>query len=315
RISHVLNYDVPYDTESYVHRIGRTGRAGRSGEAILFIAPRERNLLRAIERATRQPIEQMDLPTLENVNDARIGRFKQAITDTLAAGELALFQSLVEDYEREFNVPAVEIAAALAKMARGDVPLLMDVPKREPRPAPAFRDAPGPGARATWRLRGARRPRGLPEEGTHAAPAAAGHADLPRRGRLRPRGEAGQHRGRDRQRGPAGREAHRPDRDLRGPQPHRPARGHAAGNDVPPQGRVVRWPAAADHARRRAPGHRRQGPGPHALRQEGPGPQALPAAQAPPQGAAAGMRPGPQGPRTCTTSASGGQPKKGASHQ
>ena len=138
RISHVLNYDVPYDTESYVHRIGRTGRAGRSGEAILFIAPRERNLLRAIERATRQPIEQMDLPTVENVNDARIGKFKQSITDTLAGGGLSLFQSLVEDYEQEFNVPAVEIAAALAKMARGDVPLLMEAPKREPRPAPAF---------------------------------------------------------------------------------------------------------------------------------------------------------------------------------
>jgi ATP-dependent RNA helicase DeaD len=143
RISHVLNYDVPYDTESYVHRIGRTGRAGRSGEAILFIAPRERNLLRAIERATRQPIEQMDLPTVENVNDARIGRFKQSITDTLAAGGLSLFQSLVEDYEQEFNVPAVEIAAALAKMARGDVPLLMEAPKREPRPAPAFGDERG----------------------------------------------------------------------------------------------------------------------------------------------------------------------------
>ena len=143
RISHVLNYDVPYDTESYVHRIGRTGRAGRSGEAILFIAPRERNLLRAIERATRQPIEQMDLPTVENVNDARIGKFKQSITDTLATGGLALFQSLVEDYEREFNVPAVEIAAALAKMARGDVPLLMEAPKREPRPAPAFGDERG----------------------------------------------------------------------------------------------------------------------------------------------------------------------------
>src|SRR5690606_17205061 len=97
----------------------------------------------AIERATRQPIEQMDLPTVENVNDARIGKFKQAITDTLAAGELALFQSLVEDYEQEFNVPAVEIAAALAKMARGDVPLLMEAPKREPRPAAPFGDERG----------------------------------------------------------------------------------------------------------------------------------------------------------------------------
>ncbi|GGK04197.1 DEAD/DEAH box helicase [Luteimonas terricola] len=138
RISHVLNYDVPYDTESYVHRIGRTGRAGRSGEAILFIAPRERNLLRAIERATRQPIEQMDLPSVETVNDARIVKFKQSITETLATGELGLFRSLVEDYEREHNVPAVEVAAALAKMARGDVPLLLEPPRREQRPPPAF---------------------------------------------------------------------------------------------------------------------------------------------------------------------------------
>jgi ATP-dependent RNA helicase DeaD len=131
RISHVLNFDVPYDTESYVHRIGRTGRAGRSGEAILFIAPRERNLLRAIERATRQPITPMELPTIAAVNDVRVAKFKQQITDTLAGGELALFQRLIEDYEREKNVPAVEIAAALAKLARGDVPLLIEAPKFE----------------------------------------------------------------------------------------------------------------------------------------------------------------------------------------
>ena len=75
RITHVVNYDVPYDTESYVHRIGRTGRAGRSGEAILFIAPRERGLLKIIERATRQPIELMVLPTIKQVNDSRVARF------------------------------------------------------------------------------------------------------------------------------------------------------------------------------------------------------------------------------------------------
>jgi ATP-dependent RNA helicase DeaD len=131
RISHVLNYDVPHDTESYVHRIGRTGRAGRSGEAILFIAPRERNLLRAIERATRQPITPMTLPTVADVNDVRKAKFKQQITDTLAAGELTEFRKLIEDYEREMNVPAIEIATALAKMARGDVPLLMEPPKFE----------------------------------------------------------------------------------------------------------------------------------------------------------------------------------------
>ncbi len=141
RISHVLNYDVPYDTESYVHRIGRTGRAGRSGEAILFIAPRERNLLRAIERATRQPIEPMELPTVEKINDVRIAKFKQQISDTLGTGNLDPFQRLIEDYEQAHNVPAIEIAAALAKMARGDVPLLLEAPKHAPRPAfekPAF---------------------------------------------------------------------------------------------------------------------------------------------------------------------------------
>ncbi len=131
RISHVINYDVPTDPESYTHRIGRTGRAGRSGEAILFITPREKNLLKAIERSTRQPIGTMELPTIQAVNDVRIAKFKDQITETLAAGELGLFESLIEDYEREKNIPAIEIAAALAKMARGGVPLLLDKPKRE----------------------------------------------------------------------------------------------------------------------------------------------------------------------------------------
>ena len=131
RISHVINYDVPTDPESYTHRIGRTGRAGRSGEAILFITPRERNLLKMIERSTRQPVAPLELPTIQAVNDVRIAKFKDQITETLEAGELELFTSLVEDYEREHNIPATEIAAALAKMARGGVPLLLDKPKRE----------------------------------------------------------------------------------------------------------------------------------------------------------------------------------------
>ncbi|MEP6899249.1 MAG: DEAD/DEAH box helicase, partial [Rhodanobacter sp.] len=131
RISHVFNYDIPYDTESYVHRIGRTGRAGRSGEAILFVSPRERGMLGAIERATRQPIEQMQLPSVDVVNDVRIGKFKQRISDTLAQGSLGEFQKLIEQYEQEHNVPAIEIAAALARIAQGDQPLLLAPPKRE----------------------------------------------------------------------------------------------------------------------------------------------------------------------------------------
>jgi ATP-dependent RNA helicase DeaD len=125
RISHVLNYDIPYDTEAYVHRIGRTGRAGRKGDAILFVAPRERRLLGAIEKATRQKIDIMELPSTELINDQRIARFKQRITDTLANEELELFTSLIEQYEQEHNVPAQEVAAALARLLQGDTPFLM----------------------------------------------------------------------------------------------------------------------------------------------------------------------------------------------
>jgi ATP-dependent RNA helicase DeaD len=141
RISHVMNYDIPYDTESYVHRIGRTGRAGRSGEAILFVSPRERGMLNAIERATRQPIEQMQLPSVDVVNDVRIGKFKQRISDMLAQGSLGEFQKLIEQYEQEHNVPAIEIAAALARIAQGDQPLLLAPPPKREKYEPSPRDA------------------------------------------------------------------------------------------------------------------------------------------------------------------------------
>lgn len=125
RISHVINYDIPYDAEAYIHRIGRTGRAGRRGDAILFVAPRERRLLGAIERATGTKIELMELPSTELINDKRIAQFNQSITDTLAAGELGMYNKLIEQYQLEHNVPANEIAAALACLAQGDAPLLL----------------------------------------------------------------------------------------------------------------------------------------------------------------------------------------------
>ena len=125
RIGHVINYDVPYDTESYVHRIGRTGRAGRNGEAILFIAPRERNMLRAIERATRQVIEPMNLPTVDAVNALRIAKFKQRVTETIAKGEAAAFRPVLEQFEAETGLPLIDIAAALASLSQGTTPLLL----------------------------------------------------------------------------------------------------------------------------------------------------------------------------------------------
>ncbi|MFD2366584.1 DEAD/DEAH box helicase [Pseudoduganella sp. GCM10020061] len=142
RISHVVNYDVPSDPESYTHRIGRTGRAGRSGEAILFITPREQGLLKAIERATRQPVSPMALPTVKAINEVRMAKFKDQISATLAEGGLDVFRGIIEDYEREQNVPAIEIAAALAKLSRGGEPLLIEKPDRSAKAPAAFEERP-----------------------------------------------------------------------------------------------------------------------------------------------------------------------------
>jgi len=176
RIGHVVNYDVPYDTESYVHRIGRTGRAGRKGEAILFITPRERNMLRYIERATRSPLEPMDLPTIADVNEQRVARFAQKITEALAAGQADIFRSLIEEYEREHDVPAIEIAAALASLLQGGSPLLLKdkqadssfASREEARDARDFGDAGG----SRGKRPDARRERAAPDAESSGPPAA-----------------------------------------------------------------------------------------------------------------------------------------------
>ena len=156
RISHVINYDIPTDTEPYIHRIGRTGRAGRTGEAILFVTPREKRLLAAIERATRQKIALMEMPSTEVINDKRIAQFKQRITDTLANENLKIFEEIVEQYYMEHNTPPLEMAAALAKLAQGDEPLLLkERPQAERRPK---RDGD-----ATWEPR-ERKERKAPKE-------------------------------------------------------------------------------------------------------------------------------------------------------
>ncbi|RTZ74645.1 MAG: ATP-dependent helicase [Gammaproteobacteria bacterium] len=143
RISHVINYDIPNDPEAYIHRIGRTGRAGRKGDAILFVAPRERRMLRAIEKATRQKIEPLELPSTETVNNKRIADFKQRISDTLAADELEFMEGLLEQYQREHDVPPLEIAAALAKMMLSDRSLLLEPERKKSRTEPAKAVSPG----------------------------------------------------------------------------------------------------------------------------------------------------------------------------
>ena len=137
RISHVLNYDIPYDTESYIHRIGRTGRAGREGEAILFVSPREQRMLRSIEKATRQPIERMQLPSTNDINEQRLQRFKDRISETLDSADLSLYTDLLMEYQQEHDCDPLNMAAALAAMAQGDKPLLL---KDEPKPRREERD-------------------------------------------------------------------------------------------------------------------------------------------------------------------------------
>jgi ATP-dependent RNA helicase DeaD len=145
RISHVINYDIPFDTETYIHRVGRTGRAGRAGEAILFVAPRERHLLHAIEAATKQKIALMALPGVDDINAIRINRFKQRITDAIQAGGAGFYTELINDYSRENGVDPLAVAAALAKIVQGDRPLLLEkCPEKERRvPAKYSRAASG----------------------------------------------------------------------------------------------------------------------------------------------------------------------------
>ncbi len=126
RISHVINYDIPYDTESYVHRIGRTGRAGRTGKAILFVAPRERRLLRAIENATKQPIKPMELPTREQVNEKRSDDFKATVAQVLSNKKLDFFHQLVQSFLEEHDADPILLAGALAYLAQKDKPLVLE---------------------------------------------------------------------------------------------------------------------------------------------------------------------------------------------
>ncbi len=184
RVSHVINYDVPYDTEAYVHRIGRTGRAGRTGVAILFISPREMRMLKAIERATRQPIEPIALPTRGEVAERRVTQFKQQILDTIAEENLDFFYEVVRRMETEESVATRQIAAALAFLAQRERPLRpdgMEDPVSAPRTESPYAVPPrGASSRAVSS------PRGEPAP-TFDKPARSDRADFEER---KPRAEA-----------------------------------------------------------------------------------------------------------------------------
>jgi ATP-dependent RNA helicase DeaD len=151
RISHVINYDIPTDAEGYVHRIGRTGRAGRSGDAISLVTPREKYLLRSIEKATRQPIREMPKQSVDDVNANRVAKFTEAITRALGDPQLSLFRGLVESYEQDHDVPASDIAAAIAVLAQDGVPLFIEEDPEPVRREARERKEPGSGL-TTYRI-------------------------------------------------------------------------------------------------------------------------------------------------------------------
>lgn len=181
RVSHVINFDIPYDSESYVHRIGRTGRAGRNGDAILFISHREKRLLNQIERTTKQPIELMAIPSISDLNESRLLRFKTNIVEALEDDAIESFIPLIETIQSETEASPEKLMAALAKLAQGDEPLFLneaDRPDLNARPERGDRGARERGGRERGgRDRGERRQRGnsKPEAGMQRFRIAVGH--------------------------------------------------------------------------------------------------------------------------------------------
>ena len=159
RVSHVINYDVPYDTESYVHRIGRTGRAGRTGDAILFISHREKRMLFSIERATRQSIDPMPIPSISQLNETRLSRFKNSVIEAISDSSIETLIPIVESIQKETEASPEVIMAALAKIAQGDEPLILKEGDR-----PDLNAAPPRGDRGDRPDRGGREQRGARNE-------------------------------------------------------------------------------------------------------------------------------------------------------
>ncbi|MCW8931624.1 MAG: DEAD/DEAH box helicase [Gammaproteobacteria bacterium] len=130
RISHVVNYDAPRDNESYVHRIGRTGRAGREGDAILFVSRRETRLLKSIERSTKQPITEMEIPTVKIINELRVTRYKKTILSTIekikSSKDYSVFTQMINELHEDDEVDTVDIAAALAHMSNNNKSFLLN---------------------------------------------------------------------------------------------------------------------------------------------------------------------------------------------
>jgi ATP-dependent RNA helicase DeaD len=184
RISHVINYDAPFDAEAYVHRIGRTGRAGKSGEAILFLTPRDRKTLMNIGGTTRQSIEQMEIPSVARINEKRVKELNDQITETLKSKDISFFRNLIEKYYEENDVAQIEVAAAVSHLLQGNTPILLkEEPQvRKSKPQNAFSDD-RPGNKRPRNQR-KQRPPSSPEQGMERYRVQVGNAHNVRPGNL-----------------------------------------------------------------------------------------------------------------------------------
>jgi ATP-dependent RNA helicase DeaD len=140
RISHVINYDIPYDNESYIHRIGRTGRAGRSGDAILFVAPREQRLLKQLERTTRQPLETLQMPSAKEINALRAERLRKKILAAAESADLSQYQPVIDALQQNSELTHEQMLAATLALMHSDKPLWMN--ENEPDPNRVVRERP-----------------------------------------------------------------------------------------------------------------------------------------------------------------------------
>ncbi|MBB6117050.1 ATP-dependent RNA helicase DeaD [Rahnella inusitata] len=125
RISLVVNYDIPMDSESYVHRIGRTGRAGRAGRALLFVENRERRLLRNIERTMKLTIPEVEIPTADVLGERRLAKFAAKVQQQLESSDLDKYRALLAKLQPAEELDIETLAAALLKMAQGERPLIV----------------------------------------------------------------------------------------------------------------------------------------------------------------------------------------------
>jgi ATP-dependent RNA helicase DeaD len=190
RIGLVINYDMPFDSEAYVHRIGRTGRAGRTGEAVLFMTPRERRFIRNLERATGQPIEMMEVPGNTAINQGRLDRLRKRLSEAAngVAGnseEGALIQELMQRVATELQLTPEQIALAALNLAigpngllrKGDDDWIQNTQRMD-------RDRGDRGDRGERRERRIDRPARAPEEDMQRYRVAVGHRDRVKPGNL-----------------------------------------------------------------------------------------------------------------------------------